>query len=372
MIRFATMLHEHLSTRACDCVTLAPEESSLTRSLRRLSFRRSEKWLGYFDKYLLFPPRMRRRIDREVSDSGSHETIVHIADHSNALYVPNVPTVPWIVTCHDLLAVRGALGEDTDCPASRLGRQLQQQILRGLQRASAVACDSTSTAKDLDRLAPSNRQPRRMIPLGLNHTFKPVDSVEATRRLGSLDSRLATRQPWLLHVGSNLSRKNKIGVYRIFARLAANWSGLLVFAGAELPAEVANRAGVDGLADRVVALPNLTNEELEAVYSQAHALLFPSTCEGFGWPIIEAQACGCPVVCSDRTSLPEVAGPHACIHPVDNETGMARSLQDLEKPELRRAHVDAGFANLKRFDARLMVDAYEQLYQETLSCFQRS
>ena len=68
---------------------------------------------------------------------------------------------------------------------------------------------------------------------------------------------------------------------------------------------------LNGLRDRVIELTNITNEDLRALYSKATALLFPSLREGFGWPIIEAQACGCPVFTSDRVPMTEVGGDAA-------------------------------------------------------------
>ena len=82
-------------------------------------------------------------------------------------------------------------------------------------------------------------------------------------------------------------------------------------------------------------MPNPDNESLEALYNCAIALLFPSTFEGFGWPIAEAHACGCPVLCVDREPMTEVAGAAALIHPVEDEAGFAADLLRLTNPEER-------------------------------------
>ena len=101
------------------------------------------KWAGYVDKLIIFPRRLRkfRGVD-----------LIHVCDHSNAFYAKYFPDVPVVVTCHDLLAVRGALGEETDCPASWTGRILQRWIVAGLRRARAVVCVSSATAADAIRL----------------------------------------------------------------------------------------------------------------------------------------------------------------------------------------------------------------------------
>lgn len=360
MLRFGATLHEQLRARGQDVHLLAPEP----RWPRWLGGGRS-KWAGYLDKYVLFPSRLSRWV-RAHTAAASGRAVVHVVDHSNAVYVPRQPTVPWVATCHDLLAVRGALGEATDCPASPLGRRLQGAIVAGLARTSAIATVSTSTLQDVNRIVPAGGQRRRVILLGLNHPYQPVPPKDARARLAALPG-VPWTEPFLLHVGSNLTRKNKAGVLRVFARLAAEWPGNLIFCGAELPSDLAAGAATAGLAGRVFAVPSLDNAQLEAAYSLAHALLFPSRFEGFGWPIIEAQACGCPVVCSDTTSLPEVAGDAALVHGLQDEAGMAESLRRLTEADFRASVVARGFANLSRFGAGRMLDEYLALYEEVSS-----
>ncbi|MDQ6655900.1 MAG: glycosyltransferase family 1 protein, partial [Verrucomicrobiota bacterium] len=75
------------------------------------------KWLAYADKFIFFPRRLQARLRRSPAPA-----LVHICDHSNAMYTEQVRGIPVVVTCHDLLAVRGALGDETDTPASRTGK----------------------------------------------------------------------------------------------------------------------------------------------------------------------------------------------------------------------------------------------------------
>jgi glycosyltransferase involved in cell wall biosynthesis len=372
MLRFAELLRASWAARGGEVTVVAPVPGTLTRPLAS-GGGAAAKWAGYFDKYVRFPGRLRRAV-RAAAAAAGDGLVVHVADHSNALYLPAAASPvgpPWVVTCHDLLAVRGALGEDTDCPASALGRQLQAAIRRGLGRAAAIACVSHNTQADVARLVTApGPQPRPVIPLALNHPYSAIAPAEARRRLAAFPGG-PWEQPFVLHVGSNLPRKNKAGVLRVFARLAANWPGHLVFAGPDLPPDLWAQAAAAGLAPRVFVLRDPDNARLEAAYSLAHALLFPSTGEGFGWPIIEAQACGCPVVCSDRTSLPEVGGDAARVHALADEAGMAESLRQLADPAVRAAAVARGRANLRRFDAAAMVDAHAALYEEVLAARRR-
>jgi len=361
MLRFGELLQRELTARGHAVTTIAPAPLSGHRWLARAV---GAKWAGYAAKYLSFPSELRDALHGgPVADA----QIVHVVDHSNALYIPARRDRPWIATCHDLLAVRGARGEDTDCPASWLGRRLQSAIVRGLARADAIACDSESTLSDATRLVPSHaRQRRRTIPLGLNQPLRPVPIAEARERIARLDPRLGAA-PYLLHVGSNLARKNKAGVLRVFGRMRAQgWPGNLVFCGADLPADVRAAAATHGLTEHVIAVPRAADVELAALYSAAHALVFPSKCEGFGWPVLEAQACGCPVICSDRTSLPEVGGDAAQIFALEDEAGMAAAALRLIAPGERAVVVARGLANAGRFSVERMIDAYLQLYEEVI------
>jgi glycosyltransferase involved in cell wall biosynthesis len=96
-------------------------------------------------------------------------------------------------------------------------------------------------------------------------------------------------------------------------------------------------------------------------------MIFPSYSEGYGWPVLEAQACGCPVLCSNVTSLPEIAGPAAMLFAPDDAQGFADAIVALSNPTLRAAPVAAGLANAASFSEDRMFDAYRQLYQRALA-----
>ena len=94
-------------------------------------------------------------------------------------------------------------------------------------------------------------------------------------------------------------------------------------------------------------------------------LLFPSRFEGFGWPVVEAQACGCPVLCSDAGSLGEVAGESAFVRAAADEEAFADELARVAVDDEARARwAEKGFRNAARFTADAMLDHYERLYDE--------
>jgi glycosyltransferase involved in cell wall biosynthesis len=315
------------------------------------------KWLGYLDKFLFFPRQLRQKLAAGFD-------LVHICDHSNAMYCAHVGERPAIVTCHDLLAVRGALGEETDCPASTTGKYLQRWIVSGLRQASAVVCASSATLRDAQRVVGQRDGGPQLLLIhhGINYPYRQ-QSVDRAQALLSRVEGLDTNRPFALHVGSNLRMKNREGVMRIFALTKDEWDGQMVFAGQKLTPELRSLGEQLGLLERVVEVAKPDNELLEALYSTALVLLYPSRFEGFGWPIIEAQACGCPVICSDREPMSEVGGDAALTANVDDEPAMARALVQLTDPAKRARWSEKSLCNAERFRAEEMIVRYIELYR---------
>jgi glycosyltransferase involved in cell wall biosynthesis len=355
MQRFNTMMLQGLTAAGVDAELIRPEPFF---GNFQWAGRFTAKWLAYIDKYILFPFRLREKLTDQPS-------IVHVLDHSNAVYVARCAGQPVLVTCHDMLAVRGALGEETDCPASATGRILQRWILSGLRRANALICISQATAKDAERLIGSaNPRPTiGVVYLGLNYPYRKLEPEVARARLAKI-SRIDIDLPFVLHVGSNLRRKNREGVLRIFALTKDKWKGRLVFVGELLTPELRTLAQDLGISDRVVQIENPENEVLETLYNCAIALLFPSRFEGFGWPIIEAQACGCPVICSNSAPLPEAAGDAGLFYAVDDEKGFASDLLRLTNPFERERWSEKSLRNATKFSTGKMIAEYIDIYRQ--------
>jgi glycosyltransferase involved in cell wall biosynthesis len=354
MQRFATVMLDGLVAAGIQAELIQPESF-----FGRFRFAGGfvAKWMAYLDKFILF----RRRLANRLRDRPS---IVHICDHSNAMYAKWIRDVPVVVTCHDLLAVRGALGEPTDTPASGTGKFLQRWIVRGLESATVVACDSNATLNDAKRLLQRTGDEPALKPilLGLNYPYRVLPEGEAHSRLAEVPA-LTPGAPFVLHVGSNLRRKNREAVLRIFARVKEQWDGLLVFAGDRLSDSLHSLGRELGLAERIVEVPNADDRVLEALYNRAVALLFPSTFEGFGWPIAEAHACGCPVLCADREPMKEVAGEAALVHSVGDEAGFAADLLRLTDPKERARWSAKALENAQRFSTARMISEYAELYR---------
>jgi glycosyltransferase involved in cell wall biosynthesis len=359
MSRYAEMLRRELSARGHEVEPIRPRgffgEWSGQPTLRT--------WLGYLDKFLLFPRALRRRA-RDFE-------LVHICDHSNAMYLRHVAGRPATITCHDLLAVGAAQGRFAEQRVSATGRILQRWILRGLARASDVVCVSAATADELALLAPNSR--RRMVEIlnPLHFPFSPASEAAVMRLRARMG--LTEGDRYLLHVGGNLWYKNRAGVLRIFGgvRQLLNLDGgrrlRLVMVGEPLPQELREWIRASGLQDVVIEVTEASDEDLRAAYTGAVALLFPSLYEGFGWPVIEAQRCGCPVICSRRAPLTEVAGDAALYLDVADEAECSRLIaSSLEELPLLR---EVGFLNAERFAPERILPEYERFFRTATAAY---
>lgn len=315
------------------------------------------KYFAYIDKLLLFPLWLSFR-------SRSFDRI-HIADHSNAFYSFFCPYGRCVVTCHDLLAMRGAMGDITSaCTASPIGILLQRLIMTGLRRADAIAFDSHATFSDFQRLFGSiAHQRQEVIPIPLNAAFTAdKDAFPLT----ALEQALIPSNPFLLMVGSALPRKNRALALELLEHLGPVSPFSMVFAGAALTEQEKLFQSTHPLGRRLISIVDPSHGLLNRLYCQAHALLFPSFAEGFGWPLVEAQTCRCPVIASPTTSIPEVAGHGALYANPTDVAGFAYHVRTLEDASIRHRLIHLGLENIRRYDIDVVARAYRRFAFQSL------
>jgi glycosyltransferase involved in cell wall biosynthesis len=280
------------------------------------------------------------------------------------MYLPHAGSCPVSITCHDLLAIGSAQGRYPSQKISFTGRRQQRWILRHLSKASNVVCVSANTARELAMFSGGTTQSVCVIPNPLNFDFSPAprESILNLRsRLG-----ITSDERYLLHIGGDVWYKNRLGVVRIFEllleilRVAGTPPLRLVIAGERSSQRTRSFITSNLVEGSVVEAVNPSNEDLMSLYSGATALLFPSLYEGFGWPLIEAQSCGCPVITSNRPPMTEVAGSAALyIDPADEPAAAALIAANLEN---LTPLCEAGFRNAKRFDPEAVILAYEEFF----------
>ncbi len=218
--------------------------------------------------------------------------------------------------------------------------------------ARRVLADSQATAGDLTALYGVAADKIAVVYPGADPDLRRVDDPAA---VAAALARYAIRPPYLLTLGTLQPRKNLVRLVEAFVASGLPQDGFnLVLAGRAGWLAEPLLAAIRGLPPAVrpsVVLPGYVDEDDKAaLLSGATALAFPSLYEGFGFPVLEAQACGTPVVCAGSSSLPAVAGAGALLVDPQDTAALAAALRRVATDAgLRRALVERGHANLGRF-----------------------
>ena len=280
-------------------------------------------------------------------------------DKPDAIWVPahTLPLIcptPGVVTVHDL-GFRHFPGAH---PAQQR-RYLEWSTRHSAGIAKRILADSNATRHDLITAYRVAGPRIDVVYPGRDESLTRVDA-------GPVRAAHSLQKPYLLHVGTIQPRKNLVRLIEAHARLRVRWPELeLVLAGAPgwLSAPILQAARADG----VRVLGAVPDSDLAGLYSGAEAFVFPSLYEGFGFPVLEAQACGTPVVCSRTSSLPEVAGDGALlVDPYDVHAiadGMRRVVTD---EALRRDLIERGRARARAFSWRQAAASTLQVYRQVL------
>lgn len=225
--------------------------------------------------------------------------------HSLDVDYPVATARPWVVTYHDL----GVLARPEFFAKARPWL-LRAHVAAAVKRAAAILCVSRATADELLAHGGAAAAGRiRVVEEGVGEEFFAPPSAEA---LAAVDERLGDR-PFFLFTGSVSPRKNLARVVAAFAHAADRLPHRLVLTGAPgwSTADDMRAIAGSGVADRIVELGYVAEDRLKALYARASGFLYPSLYEGFGLPILEAMAAGCPVVTSRLAPMTEVGGAAA-------------------------------------------------------------
>jgi glycosyltransferase involved in cell wall biosynthesis len=295
--------------------------------------------------------------------------IFHIVDHSYAQLVHELPAQRTIVTCHDLDTFRCLVKPEWE-QRSPLFKAIAKRVLTGMQLAAHVTCDSQSTRDALVRhnLVPADRL--TVIPNGVHPSFSRRENRAAEREVERLLGPLDEESLELLHVGSTISRKRIDVLLNVFAKVRRPFPrARLVRAGGEFTANQRALVKQLDLRDSIVVLPHLSREALSAVYRRAALSLLPSEREGFGLPIVEALACGTPVIASDIPVMREVGAEAVTYCPLGEVDAWVQAVEDLlrerhSEPASWTTRQDAGVIQASRFTWREYVEKTVALYRE--------
>jgi len=288
--------------------------------------------------------------------------IIHLPNHHLGRYGLFLGR-PYIITVHDIIRYLDLTGQDVLIRRPNLRDRLYLTLdFKGVKKATRVIAVSRATRQDLvDHLGiPEERI--SVVYEGIDHqVFKP-----SRRRL--ID------HPYVLFVGSEHPRKNLVGLLRAFAALKKDGSFEKLklvkvgkAGGTEAEFRKASLSVVEelGLREEVIFTDYVAEEDLAAYYSSAECFVLPSFYEGFGFPPLEAMACGCPAIVSNRSSLPEVTGEAVIQVDPDDVDQIAASLHRvLTDRGLARTLVDRGFERAAGFTWERAAAQTFEVYRE--------
>lgn len=269
------------------------------------------------------------------SQAYQHQDNVHLLSQNLSFLMPGKRR---IVTCLDLIPLI--------MPSNPLEKVWRRVLYAGLRKADHIISISQATKNDLARMYKIPPAKITPIRLGVSPEYHPLDKRECRKKLGlPEDGRI------VLHVGTPAPRKNFSTVIEAFALAAKVIGGaVLVKVGALSPKDklLAERKG---LGTRLIIRDSVRAEDLPLFYAGADVFVFPSLYEGFGLPVLEAMASGCPVITSNTTSLPEVAGDAGImIDPTDQESLKNKIMELLENGKLSGELTQKGLLRAKTFN----------------------
>lgn len=275
------------------------------------------------------------------------QMLQQVCDEENAdlfisSYYTTPTTTPSVFLAHDMIP---------ELMGWNLNHPMWQQKHYGIQHASSYISVSENTARDLVKCFPDI--PLESVIIANNGVDKTTFSLVSQEEISRFKSKYGISKPYFLLVGAGGGYKNSILFFQAFSQLATSCGFDIVSTGVGGLADLDFRAYTSG---SVVHVLQLSDEELATAYSGAVALVYPSKYEGFGMPIVEAMACGCPVITCPNASLPEVAG-EAAIYVNDNDVeGLANALCEVQKPGIRKSLIAAGLTQANKFSWSKMAE----------------
>ena len=314
--------------------------------------------LHKLDRYASFFVRYPSHARRQSAD------VYHVIDQAYGQLIGCVQAERSIITCHDLMLLH-AEHEDIGFRGSRIGLSRFRWSTSFLRRAALVACASDATAGDVTNLLRIDPSRIRVIPLGIGSAFVPMDETSRCELSREIDP--TGRRALILHVSTGGPYKNVPATLRVIEVLRS-WGldPILLRVGRPLDAHQVALARDLGVLDVIIESGGVPDRQLAQLYAAADVLLFPSRWEGFGWPPVEALACGTPsVIASECRAVVDLVGDAALAAPADDVPALAAAVRKIvTTPGLREMLVERGRARVAALTWERTVDAYVSAYAE--------
>lgn len=277
---------------------------------------------------------------------------------------PSLSTTKTIVTVHDLSFVRVP-----DAASQKLKKYLDIVVPRSVHKANHVIADSQATKDDLIELYGVAPEKITVLLSGIDSRYQIIKSLKTSMTIRNKYN--IPNRPYIFCVGTIQPRKNYSRVIKALKILRDKHYELdFVIAGGKgwLEDEMYKTIAETGLENHVHLVGFVDDEDLAALYSGAECVAFPSLYEGFGFPVLEGMACGTPVVTSNISSLPEVAGNAALlVDPYDVEAIVDAIQRILDDSELRKTLIERGMQQAAKFTWENSAKQLCQIYNDVLA-----
>lgn len=345
MDRYANNLaRELVKIPGLEIQRFCPETPRWLPSLKFLAKYTPAPWIFAHPKRFLYYPFKAQAAQTEIN---------HILDHSYSHVTHWLDPKKTIVTCHDLIP----LEFETD----KLTLSIYEHAISGLKRARRIIAVSQSTKRALIEFLGISEETIDVVYQGVEEKFQRPKEISAVLKKHDLP-----KGRLLLHIGSSLKYKNIEGILEALPKVLYTFpDAWFVKVGGDLTSDQKKLARKIGVMDKVLYLGRVEDDDLPSIYSACDLTLMPSLSEGFGLTVLESLACGTPVLCSRKGSLPEVGGEVAFY--VDDEVdedGIAGSIARALKVDKGKI-ADKGISWARKFTweetARKTMEVYKKV-----------
>ncbi|MDF7823987.1 glycosyltransferase family 1 protein [Pontiellaceae bacterium B12227] len=272
--------------------------------------------------------------------------LYHATDH----YLPMNHPHNAVVTIHDLLFM---IRPNPNFSIHAIQRRLVPPFVKACRHVIVI---SEQTKKDVMKHLLVPEEQITVIPWAVDETFFTPPEIT-----GFMPGFLPVSEPYFLAVGCNTERKNTPRLLEAYCRSGARSPLVLAW---NPPNDIREKYASN---KSIHFIGRVTEEQLRDLYRSALALVYPSLYEGFGLPALEAMACGCPVITSNTTSLPEVGGDAVLYIDPENTDSIAHEMKALEESaELQDALQKKGYEQVKRFSWKKTAQATMNVYSQCL------
>lgn len=309
----------------------------------------------YYERFWKFP----RTVHQQTTD------IVHIIDHSDGHIAYTSKNQPTVITCHDLINYFYPQNLQGSVQIPWISNALWRRSIHGMKQANHIITVSQQTAHDVTQILDIPPAKITVVP-NATSGFHPLFPLE--REVLRQQHKLSPHTTCLLNVGSNHPRKNITTILQVIQHLKTKQIPIQFWkVGADFTPEQQAWIQAHDLQSSVTYLGKPDQPTLMQLYNAADMLLAPSIHEGFGITLLEAMACGTPIITANTSAMPEVVGDAGVlIDPLNVEAIAAAILHLRQDNTYRQTLIQKGLERVKAFTWEAVAEAIAQVYESLL------